>query len=151
MNSSNSQFGNSSFVMKYNFHDIYPEHQRNPERIGDVGKVSEEFVSTARKQFHNKPFNDLALNPEKFVAPDRMDGTDGRADNKNYNRMEYDAVERDDGKAHSEIMDNVLKMTGWTTKKVKDAYRNKKVDWTVNTLDYAVGDEPVVASDYDYE
>ena len=48
-------------------------------------------------------------------------------------------------------MDNVLKMTGWTTKKVKDAYRNKKVDWTVNTLDYAVGDEPVVASDYDYE
>ena len=149
MNSSHGQFGNTNFLMKYNFHDIYPEKQRNPERIGDVGEVSENYVKAARDQFHNKPFNDLAADPTQFITPDHMDGTDGREDNKNYKRMEYDAVERDDDKAHSDVIDQVMKSMEWTAKKVNSTGKQKKVDWTINTLDYAVGDKPITASEYE--
>ena len=156
MNNSNAQFGNSNFVMYYNFRDRFADKQVNPERIGDLGEVSEKFKENARNRdkYKASKFHDFAANPEKYTAPD-LYGTDGRDGNKNYNRMEYDAVERNDEKSHSDVMNNlasdpgkVMDQLDKTRDQIVKGLAKGKFAWDVNTLDYAFGTDPITADDY---
>lgn len=146
MNNSNSQFANSNFLIQYNFRDMYPEKQRNPERIGDIGDVSEKFKKNARGKYKATKFHDLAANPEKYVAPEFY-GTTGREDNRNYNRMEYDPVERNDDKSHADVMDTLDK----TSEKIINSLGAFKGKWDVNTSIAALGSDPLTADDYEDE
>jgi hypothetical protein len=143
MNNSNTQFGNANFTLYYNFRDRFQEKQINPERIGDIGEVSEKFKENARTQYKASSFHDLAANPKKYVAPE-LYGTDGRDDNRNYNRMEYDPVVRHDDKSHSDVM----KTLDSTRDKVIKELSKGRFAWDINNFDYAVGTDPITMEDY---
>lgn len=141
MNSANS--GNGNFGLYYNFKERFPDKQVNPERIGDLGEVSDKFKENARTKYKSDSFHDFAGNPEKYVAPD-LYGTEGREDNKNYNRMEYDAVERNDNKSHTDVMQSLDK----TRDEIVKGLAKGKFAWDINTIDYAFGTDPITADDY---
>ena len=145
MNNSNAQFGQNNFTLYYNFRDRFANTQSNPERIGDIGDVSEKFVKNAkniqasRTKYKAKKFEDLALDPEKFIAPEWY------GDPKKV--MQYEPVERDDGKAHSDVM----KTLDTTTDKIMKNLDQFKGKWDVNTFTSAMGSDPLTADDYDEE
>lgn len=156
MNNANAQFGNNNFIMYYNFRDRFADKQTNPERIGDLGEVSDKFKANAssRSKYKASEFHDFAANPEKYVAPD-LYGTDGRYDNKNYNRMEYDDVVRNDSKSHSSVMstlgsdpEKVMVTLDKTRDQIVKGLAKGKFAWDINTIDYAVGTDPITENDY---
>jgi hypothetical protein len=156
MNNTNAQFGNSNFVLYYNFRERFADKQVNPERIGDLGDVSDKFKKNAmsRDKYKASGFHDFAANPEKYTAPE-LSGTDGRDNNKNYNRMEYDEVQRNDSKSHSDVMSSlgsdpskVMSQLDKTRDQIVKGLAKGKFAWDINTLDYAMGTDPITADDY---
>lgn len=147
MNNSHLQFGNGNFAIAWNFRDMFPTSgQKNPPRIGDMGEVSEKFVKNAkdRQKYKQNTFHDLAKDPSKFTAPEFY-GTGGRPENRNYNRMEYDPVERNDGKSHADVMETLDK----TTDNIAESLKKFSGKWDVNTTASAFGTDPLKADDYD--
>jgi hypothetical protein len=140
-----NQKGN--FLIDHEKRDFYSDVQRNVERIGDVGKVSDDYKKEAFAQYHQKGFHDLANDPDRFTSDDPMRGTNGRENNKNYNRMEYDEVERTDGKAHNEVMEDVEDKSEMHINELNDAF--SKMGYTLNKTASAYGAVPIVAADYD--
>jgi hypothetical protein len=141
-----NQKGN--FLIDHEKRDFFSDVQRNVERIGDLGKVSDGYKKEAFDQFHQKGFHDLANDPDKFTMDDEMRGTAGREDNKNYKRMEYDQIERTDSKAHNEVMEKqVNKQIEMHVDDLKDVF--SKMGYTLNKTASAVGSKPIVAADYD--
>src|SRR4051812_9228794 len=94
-------FTNSPLLINHEFKDFYAQIQHAKERIGEVGEVSDDFK--------DKAFHQLASEQDDYVAPMEQ-GTLGREDNKNVNRMEYDKLERHDDKDHKTVLSNVNKL-----------------------------------------
>lgn len=162
MNNSNGQFGTSAFTLKHQGRDFFRSRQENPERIGDVGKLSEEYVKNARTKFNDDKFHDLAKDPGKFVDPETAELYGIEHD---YNHMNYDAVERDDGKGQNEVMEDIEPMDEdgygedvmdalrvWgkvidpSIKRIKGVMKTPKYD--INTTASAIGSMPISQDDY---
>lgn len=122
------------FLINHEFKDFYSDTQRTMKRIGDIGPESEKYKQAAYHQFAGKQ--------EDYVAPE-MYGTPGREGNKNFNRMEYDNVERLDGKEHSKVLKNVLKTKAIDVKDLLKAIKPKDDTYTVQTTDTIVSDRPI--------
>lgn len=137
---------NTMFLINHDKRDFYSDVQRTMERIGDVGKESEGYTKAAYSQFRNKGFNDLAKDPDQFTVSDPMRGTQGREGNRNYNRMEYDPVERNDDKSHSDVMKKVIdKQVEMGVDYIKNAFKN--MGYTLNTSASAIGSSPILPTD----
>lgn len=141
-----SFFGQNNFLIKHEYRDFYSQVQRNTERIGDKGKVSDDFLKRARAQFKNHDFNKLAEEQDKFIAPDEMYGTRGREKNRNYNRMEYDQPERHDGKEQDKLLKDVNDKMPLTADDLLGAF--KKQGYDICTTASAVSADPIEEKDY---
>lgn len=139
-------YSNNNFNLRHEFKDFYSQIQHNMPRIGDKGKVSDEFVERAFKQFQNHDFNKLAEIQDEYIAPSAEYGTTGREKNRNYNRMEYDESERHDGKDKETVMQEVDDKIQLTVDKILNAFKDH--GYTVNTSAVAVGYEPITTSQY---
>jgi hypothetical protein len=136
-----------NFQTWWNQRDWFYPTQRNSERIGDTGEVSDAYKERAYKQFKEHSFHKLAEIQDEFVAPDPIDGTQGRANNRNYNRMEYDYVTRHDGKGHDEVMKEVQDKQALTVDNILNAFKTQ--GYTLNTTASAIGANPIEQSDYE--
>ena len=139
-------FSQNNFLIRHEYRDFFSDIQRNTERIGDVGKSSDDFKNRAYSQWKLHDFNDLAKNQDSFIPPDEMYGTRGREKFRNYNRMEYDTPERHDGKNHDEVMAEVNKKTEMTVKNILNAF--KKQGYTLCSTASAVKQTPIEQKDY---
>lgn len=141
-----SFFGQNNFRINHEYRDFLSDTQRNTERIGDVGKVSDDFKKRGFNAFQQHDYHDLAKNQDKFVAPDEMYGTVGREKNRNYNRMEYDQPERNDNKAHEDVMADVNKKIEITVDDILNAF--EKQGYTLNSTASTISDKPIEQQDY---
>lgn len=121
------------FLINHEFKDFWSNIQHAQRRIGDVGEESQAYKDAAFHQFARKP--------DDFVAPNTY-GTIGREDNKNYNRMEYDEVERPDEKDHASVMKSVMKNKEIDVKKLLKAIKPKDI-YTINSTDTIFSDKPI--------
>jgi hypothetical protein len=138
-------YGQNNFNTKHEYHEFFGNVQRNTERVGDIGKVSDDFKKRAYDSFKNHDFNTLAKKQDSFIAPDEVDGTAGRENNRNVNRMEYDFPERHDGKEHSDVMKKVK----GTEIKINDVlHAFDKQGYTINSTATAIGTDPIIPDDY---
>lgn len=137
----------NNFQAWWNHKDWFYPTQRNYERIGDSGEVSDAYKERAYNQFKEHSFHKLAEIQDKFVAPDSIYGTQGRANNRNYNRMEYDYVPRHDGKGHDEVMKEVYDKQALTVNDILNAFQ--KQGYTLNNTASTIGANPIEKSDYD--
>ena len=127
-------YSQNNFLINHQYQDFFSDIQRNTERIGEVGKVSDDYKKRAYDQFQNHDFNSLAKTQDSFIAPDKIDGTRGRDKNRNYKRMEYDTPERHDGKEHyMNAYGKVRKLTGW--QRIKDRWRGFTMGLKSGTID----------------
>ena len=78
-----SIFSNNNFLVQHEYRDFFSDVQRNWQRIGDVGKESDDFTDRAYKQFHQHNYHDLANTQDEFVAEDPTAGTRNRPNNRN--------------------------------------------------------------------
>lgn len=139
--------GSSNFLIKHEHRDFFSDVQRaNEPRIGEKGKVSDDFKKRAYDQFQAHDFHKLANIQDEFVAPDPTAGTKFRDKNRNVNRMEYDGQERTDGKDHSDVM-KVLDGTELKIKDVLNAF--DKSGYNIVSAAQAIGSDPIVKEDYD--
>lgn len=136
----------SNFRIQHQYKDFFSDVQRNWERVGDVGKQSDDFKDRAYKQFQNHDYHTLAKIQDKFVAADPTEGTPKRDKNRNYTRMEYDTVERNDGKDPDTIKKEVNSKVEMKVKDILNAF--KKQGYTLNTTASAIGAKPITAKDY---
>jgi hypothetical protein len=126
----------STFLINHEFRDFWADIQHAIRRLGDVGPESDAYKDAA--------FHQLARKQDDFVAPQTY-GTIGREDNKNLNRMEYDEVGRPDKKDHASVMKEVNSKKVLDVKKLLKAIKPKD-QYTVNTSDVYISDEPLVLS-----
>lgn len=140
------EYSSNNFLIRHEFKDFYSQIQRNLPRIGDKGKVSDEFVDRAFKQFQNHDFNKLAEIQDEYIAPSKEYGTTGRENNRNYNRMEYDPIERHDNKDKETVMKEVDDTVQMTVEKIMNAFKDH--GYTLNSSTSAVGFKPIQAKDY---
>jgi len=125
---------NKGFVVDKQYRDFFSDIQHGQKRIGEVGDVSQEFLDHA--------FHQLAKDGEGYTAPDGY-GTDGRENNKNVNRMEYDKVERHDDKDHKTVLKSVNQKKTLTVKELLGILRPNKDGFTVDTTHTKTGDKPI--------
>jgi len=138
--------GSSNFLIKHEHRDFYSDVQRCANRIGDVGKESDDFTDRAYKQFQAHDFHTLAKIQDDFEPDDETAGTKFRPKKRNYNRMEYDMPERHDGKEHADVM----KSLDGTSIKINDVLKAfDKSGYTVVSAAQAIGSDPIVKKDYD--
>lgn len=142
-----SIFTNNNFLITHEYRDFWSDVQRNTERIGDVGEQSDKFKERAYKQFHEHDYNKLAKIQDEFTPEDPMYGTVGRPNNRNYNRMEYDPVERNDGKDNDSVKKEVNSKVEMNVNDILNAFENN--GWTLNNTASTIGTEPIQKSDYD--
>ena len=144
-----SFFGQGNFRINHEYRDFLSDVQRNSERIGDVGKVSDDFKQRGYDMFHQHGYHDLAKNQDKFIAPDEMYGTRGRENNRNYNRMEYDTPERHDGNAHVDVMRDVYAKDDKNDINIDNLlHAFEKMGYTLCSTASAVKEDPIVEKDY---
>lgn len=136
----------SNFRIQHQYKDFFSDVQRNWERVGDVGKQSDDFKDRAYKQFQNHDYHKLAKIQDEFVAADPTEGTPNRENNRNYTRMEYDTVERNDGKDPDTIKKEVNSKVEMKVNDILNAF--KKQGYTLNTTASAIGSKPITAKDY---
>lgn len=141
-----STFAQNNFLIRHQYRDFFSDIQRNKDRIGNVGKESDPFVKRAFKQFKDHNFHDLAKTQDSFIPEDETAGTRFREDNRNYNRMEYDMPNRQDGKEHADVMKN-LDTHELKIKDVLNAF--DKQGYTVVSTATAFGTDPVEKKDYE--
>lgn len=132
--SSDPKLSNQGFVVDRQIRDFYADIQHNAERIGDVGEVSKDFLDSA--------FHQLAKEGDEFIAPDTY-GTDGREDNKNVNRMEYDTVERNDGLDSKTVLKQANSKKEISVKDLLAALRPNKDGFTLDTSHTETGEKPI--------
>jgi len=137
----------NNFQTWWNQRDWFYQTQTNPERIGNVGEVSDSYKERAYNQFKEHSYHKLAKIQDEFMAPDPMDGTQGRPNNRNYNRMEYDYPTRHDGKGHDEVMKEVEDKQALTVDNILNAFKTQ--GYTLNTTASAIGVNPIEMNDYD--
>ncbi len=137
----------ANFQVWWNQRDWFYPTQRVSERIGDTGEVSDAYTERAYKQFKEHNFHKLAEIQDEFTAPDPMYGTQGRSNNRNYNRMEYDYNPRYDGKGHDEVMKEVYDKQALTVDDILNAF--KRQGYTLNNTASTIGANPIEKSDYD--
>lgn len=142
-----SIFSNNNFLIRHEHRDFWSDVQRNVERIGDVGKQSDDFKERAYKQFQNHDYHKLAEIQDEFIPEDPLYGTPGRPNNRNYNRMEYDEVERHDGKDNDSVKKEVNDKVEMNVNDIINAFQ--KQGWTLNSTASAIGSDPITKSDYD--
>jgi hypothetical protein len=137
----------ANFQVWWNQRDWFYPTQRSTKRIGDVGEVSDAYTERAYNQFKEHSYHKLAKIQDEFMAPDPIDGTQGRENNRNYNRMEYDYPTRYDGKGHDEVMKEVEDKQALTVDNILNAFKNQ--GYTLNTTASAIGVNPISMDDYD--
>jgi len=138
--------GNSNFLIRHEYRDFFSDVQRGKKRIGEIGKESDDFTDRAYNQFQAHDFHKLAQIQDDFEPEDETAGTRFRPKNRNYNRMEYDMQERNDGKEHAEVM----KVLDGTELKVKDVLKAfDKSGYNIVSAAQAIGTDPIVKEDYD--
>lgn len=128
------KISDKGFVVDRQYRDFYADIQHGAERIGDVGEESKEFL--------DKAFHQLAKEQDDYVAPEGY-GTDGREDNKNVNRMEYDKVERHDGKDSKSIQKVGANAKELSVKALLGILRPNKDGFTLDTTHSETGDKPI--------
>jgi hypothetical protein len=144
---SESFFGQNNFLIRHEYRDFLSDTQRNSDRIGNVGKVSDKFKERAYKQFLDHNFHALAQTQDKSVAPDEMSGTRGRDKNRNVNRMEYDMPERHDHKEHAEVMAGVKKKIELNVKDILKTF--EKQGYTLCSTASKIDSKPIEKKDYE--
>jgi len=141
-------YSQNNFLIRHEKRDFWSDIQRNVNRIGDVGKESDDFKKRAYEQFKDHDYHALAQTQDSFVPEDELYGTRGREKNRNVSRMEYDPVERNDGKEHAEVMKEVDAKTEMNVKQILDAFK-KQGGYTVCSTASAIGAKPVEQKDYE--
>jgi hypothetical protein len=141
-----STYSQNNFKIQHQYRDFYSDVQRTWERIGDVGEESDAFKDRAYKQFHEHDYNKLAEIQDEFIAEDPTAGTPERPNNRNYNRMEYDALERNDGKDADTIKKEVNAKVEMSVDDIKKAFEQQ--GYTLNSSASAIGSQPIIADDY---
>ena len=137
----------SNFQVWWNHKDWFYPTQRLYDRPGDVGEVSDKYKERAYKQFKEHSFHKLAEIQDEWIAPDPIQGTQGRSNNRNYNRMEYDFIPRTDGKGHDEVMKEVYDKQALTVNDILNAFRTQ--GYTLNNTAATIAANPIQKSDYD--
>jgi len=118
------------------------QSQQNPQ-VGDISKLTEDYMKRAhsQKQTGKLKFDEIEKIQNTFVDPDiRMN--EGRENNRNYKRGEYDFPARHDGQDAADRLAFVKNRQkevnlGDILAKITDP------DWTINTLNYAITTKPV--------
>lgn len=136
----------SNFKVQHQYKDFYSDVQRNWERVGDIGDQSDDFKKRAYKQFQEHDYHKLAKIQDEFISDEKTEGTPGRDNNRNYTRMEYDPVERTDGKDADTIKKEVNNKVEMTVNDILNAF--KKSGYTLNSTASAIGSEPITGKDY---
>jgi hypothetical protein len=143
----------NNFGVWWNPRDKFYTNQRIYKRIGDVdngeeGDVSDDYKEHAFKQYQEHDFNKLKeMQDDMTKKLDPIYGSPERENNRNYSRMEYDFPERNDGKGHTEVMDEVNAKVEMNVKKLQDVIKSK--GYTQNTTASAFGTDPIVKKDYE--
>lgn len=144
-----STFAQNNFLPRHEWSDLYNQTQVKKPAIGDVGTESDAFVKRAYEQFEDHDFNQLAKDQDSFIAADYRRGTPGRANHRNYNRMEYDipkAARGVDKFDNSMDLKDVAEKIELTVSDILNAF--EKQGWTLNTTATAVSDKPITRADY---
>ncbi len=141
-----SNLNQNNFNIAWSPNDWFQAVQKTFHRNGELGEVSDKEKERAYKQYQMHDFTELADNQDSWINPDPFAGTPGREKNRNYNRMEYDFPERNDGKGHDEVMGEVYDKQKFTVDNILNAF--KKQGYTLSTSASAIGSEPIVMDDY---
>jgi hypothetical protein len=135
--------GQSNFTTRHQWGDFYWDTQRAIPSIHATGEEADKFKNRAFTQFKDQKmtFDEMAKDQDSFKAPDPIDGTPGREDNKNVKRMEYDFPPRFDGKAQADVLQVAYSNEPLTKESMLNIF--KKNGFIVDNTEGAIGDSPI--------